>query len=214
MQEYRVKVPMHSDACRARIAEAMAVDPDGQRRLEEQQRRMEGAAGANPPENEVPENSEVGRAREAAFDDFENEHSKRRKIEETSASGRLTEVLGARNLGEDAGGDRKRGRSDSEVAATVYATMKKKSADYLYMRSLGADWNKIVVNGEMFTILWKGGDQAGLSYRCPICKVEKELHYKKSGITDVEGRRRLLAWAANCVPNHKYIGGRILGNFA
>ena len=205
------KGKMHSDACRARIAEAMAVDPDGQRRLEEQQRRMEGAAGANPPENEVPENSEVGRAREAAFDDFENEHSKRRKIEETSASGRLTEVLGARNLGEDAGGDRKRGRSDSEVAATMYAIMKKKSADFRaqtgnrYMRSLEcADWNKIVVNGEMFTILWKGGDQAGLSYRCPICKVEKDLHYKKSGITDDEGRRRLQAWAANCVPNHHY----------
>ena len=204
MQEYRVNVKMHSDACRARIVEAMAVDPDGQRRLEEQQRRMEGAA-------------EVGRAREAAFDDFENEQSKRRKIEETSASGRLTELLGARNLGEDAGGDRKRGRSDSEVAATVYATMKKKSADFRAQtgnRYLYADWNKIVVNGEMFTVIWKGGDQAGLSYRCPICKVEKDLHYKKSGITDDEGRRRLLAWAANCVPNHKYTGGKILGNFA
>ena len=97
MQEYREIIPPHRDACRARIAEAMAVDPDGQRRLEEQQRRMEGAAGANPPENEVPENSEV-RAREAAFDDFENEHSKRRKIEETSASGRRSQKLNLRKV--------------------------------------------------------------------------------------------------------------------
>ena len=123
----------------------------------------------------------------------------------------------------------------------MYAIMKEKSADFRaqtgnrytktslivdkacaklevascdHASAVNAGENKIVVNGEMFTILRKDGDQAGLSYRCPICKVEKDLHYKKSGITDEEGRRRLLAWAANCVPNHKCAGGRILGNFA
>ena len=74
--------------------------------------------------------------------------------------------------------------------------------------------NQIVVNGKMFTILRVGGKVSGLSYECPSCRIRKDLHYKNSGMTDDEGRRRLLAWAEACVPNHRKIGGRLLNQFA
>ena len=49
--------------------------------------------------------------------------------------------------------------------------------------------NQIVVDGEMFTILKSKGEETGLSYKCPNCLVDKDLHHKRSGMTDAEARR-------------------------
>ena len=46
---------------------------------------------------------------------------------------------------------------------------------------------------EMFTILKSNGEETGLSYKCPHCLVAKDLHHKRSGMTDAEARGRCIA---------------------
>ena len=70
--------------------------------------------------------------------------------------------------------------------------------------------NKVVIDGRTFTWVRRLGEIVALSLRCPTCNVEKDLHYKNSGMADAEAVQRLVNWSNRCQPNHKHFGGRLL----
>ena len=74
--------------------------------------------------------------------------------------------------------------------------------------------NQEVIDGRIFTRLNVKNEYSGLSLKCQVCLVSKNLNYVKSKMPKSEAVRRLLAWETVCGPDHIRMGGILLSDFA